>query len=104
MMISDKDRKRLREWAEANGNFRQLWLFGSRARGDARENSDVDIAVALMPPNGTHDWALGNYTSQGDPWQHELEKIMGRHVSLEAIESDSDMRVRQDGVLLWARE
>ena len=28
----------LRLWAEANGNVRQLWLFGSRARGEAREN------------------------------------------------------------------
>ena len=39
----------LRLWAEANGNVRQLWLFGSRARGEARENSDVDIALALIP-------------------------------------------------------
>ena len=94
----------LREWAEANGNVRQLWLFGSRARGDARENSDVDIAITLVPPDGNHDWAFGNYTALGDAWQHELKKIVGRHVSLQGIESDSDARVRQDWVLLWARE
>jgi predicted nucleotidyltransferase len=39
----------LREWAQSNDAVRQLWLFGSRARGDARENSDVDLALALMP-------------------------------------------------------
>ena len=53
----------LREWAQANGAVRQVWLFGSRARGDAREDSDVDIALALMPPDGKTDWALGAYSS-----------------------------------------
>lgn len=53
----------LRAWAAANESVRELWLFGSRARGDARECSDVDLALALMPPNGKHDWALGNYFS-----------------------------------------
>jgi len=45
----------LREWAAANGNVRQLWLFGSRARGDSRPDSDVDIALALMPGDGRTD-------------------------------------------------
>jgi len=49
----------LRSWAEANGYVRELWLFGSRARGDAHEESDVDLALALMPGDGKTDWALG---------------------------------------------
>jgi predicted nucleotidyltransferase len=95
----------LREWAEANGNVRQLWLFGSRARGDARENSDVDLALALMPPDGKHNWALGNYFVLKDDWKQQLEAIVGRHVSLEAIEPDTkgDAIVRGTGRLLWER-
>jgi predicted nucleotidyltransferase len=48
----------LRSWASKNESVRQLWLFGSRARGDSREDSDVDLALALIPPVGKHDFAL----------------------------------------------
>jgi len=95
----------LRSWASKNENVRQLWLFGSHARGNSREDSDVDLAIALMPPVGKHDWALGNYSALGDVWQGQLETIVGRHVSLEAIVpgNDADVRVRRCGRLLWAR-
>jgi predicted nucleotidyltransferase len=52
----------LREWAAANGNVRQLWLFGGGARGNSRPHSDVDIALALMPGDGKTDWALGAFS------------------------------------------
>jgi len=32
--------------------FRQAWLFGSRAQGDARPDSDLDIALLLSGPRG----------------------------------------------------
>ena len=32
----------LRSWAEDNGNVRELWLFGSRGRGD-----DVSLGVIV---------------------------------------------------------
>lgn len=34
---------------------RQVWLFGSRARGDAAPRSDVDIAIAA-PGATTAEW------------------------------------------------
>lgn len=95
----------LREWAQVNDNVRQLWLFGSRARGDAREDSDVDLALALMPPDGKHDWALGNYFRFESEWKQELQAIVGRAVSIEPLVpgETSDVRLRREGVLLWAR-
>jgi predicted nucleotidyltransferase len=94
----------LRSWASDNGSVRELWLFGSRATGRSTPESDVDIALALMPAkDGTH-WALGNYFALHGEWKRQLEAIVGRHVSLEAIEPNTpeDEAVRRSGVLLWS--
>ena len=92
-------------WARSNENVCELWLFGSRADGRSRPHSDVDIAISLMPATGSHNWAFGNYVALGDEWQRQLEAIVGRHVSLEAMEpgSPGDALVRGTGVLLWSR-
>lgn len=71
--------------ARANGNVRQLSLFGIRVTGRARPDSDVDIAIALVPASEGTDWALGSYFALHNNWKQELETIVGRHVSLEAI-------------------
>jgi predicted nucleotidyltransferase len=97
--------RNLRAWASANNHVREFWLFGSRADGHAKPESDVDLAIALMPDAlGNYNDALGNYFALGDGWQRELEAIVGRHVSLEAIlpDTDEDACVRSTGVLLWS--
>ena len=92
-------------WARRINAVHELWLFGSRAKGTSRPDSDVDIAVSMMPAKGNHDWALGEYFSLAMTWQHELERIVGRHVSFTAIVPDTpgDTEVRRTGVLLWRR-
>ena len=97
---------RLRSWANGNDSIRELWLFGSRATGRSRPDSDVDLAVALMPPNGKHDWALGNYVDLHSEWKRQLEAIVGHHVSLEPMlpGTDEDASVRRCGVHLWTRD
>ena len=107
MMDLPKEQVReLRAWAKRNDSVRELWLFGSRAKGTSKPESDVDIALALMPAHGKHDWAMGKYFDLHVEWKQELEKIVGRHVSLQAIETDSegDVEVRRTGVLMWARD
>src|SRR5258706_3337093 len=44
----------LRAWAANNDCVRELWLFGSRANGTPPPDSDIDIALALMPPSASH--------------------------------------------------
>ena len=91
----------LREWAQQNGNVRELWLFGSRAKGTSRPESDIDIAVALMPT----DSAFGNYVALSEKWKQEIEAIVGRSISFGAIgpHTSLDAEVRETGVQLWAR-
>jgi uncharacterized protein len=33
----------------------EIWLFGSRARGDNQERSDIDLAI-LCPKASDYDW------------------------------------------------
>jgi predicted nucleotidyltransferase len=92
----------LRAWAANNDNIRELWLFGSRSKGTSRPDSDVDIAILLMP----HVEAAITYTDSRDEWRAELRTIVGRDVSLEPIGPgfQFDSVVRTSGVLLWRRE
>jgi predicted nucleotidyltransferase len=52
--------------------IQRLALFGSWARGDAREDSDVDILVEVAPSIGLRFVDLGD----------QLEEALGRRVDL----------------------
>jgi predicted nucleotidyltransferase len=56
----------------------RIGLFGSFARGEASEESDIDIAIELMPGKKT----LSNFFA----FRRYLEKELGRKVDL-GIES-----------------
>lgn len=65
----------LREQHEHLGRrypIRRMALFGSWARGDAREDSDVDVLVEVDPSIGLRFVELGD----------ELERALGHRVDL----------------------
>ena len=105
MDMRDEWVRDLAAWASTNDSVHELWLFGSRADGTSTPESDVDLGLGLAPPNGDHDWALGNFYALNGQWRRELEAIVGRHVSLQPItpEKPGGAVVRK-WVLLWKRE
>ena len=50
----------LRDRLVAKLRPRMIWLFGSRARGDGREDSDFDLLVVL--PDGLPEKAYSNFS------------------------------------------
>jgi predicted nucleotidyltransferase len=95
----------IRQWAARTNGVREVWLFGSRAKGTSRPDSDVDLGIYLMPATPTSDWALARYFAEGDAWQRDLEGLLGRPVSLEAvIPGGPGHEEVKAGKLLWARQ
>jgi hypothetical protein len=54
-------------------SVRELWLFGSVARGDARDASDVDLLVDFTAPVTLFEFLR---------LQRHLESVLGRKVDL----------------------
>lgn len=96
---------KLSRWVETKNAVSALWLFGSRARGSERDDSDYDFALELMPEKGMHDWAFGDFTALGDQWKLELALIVEAEVSVIPFREDLPMKFdpRTNGVMLWDR-
>lgn len=71
-LLIARNRDRLLEAARLNGISR-LWLFGSRARGDAGPDSDVDLLYEAMP--GKTLWDVC-------PFIEDAKDILGTGVDL----------------------
>lgn len=77
------------------------YLFGSVARGEANEKSDIDIAVLYRhsPPPG--------FDAVGVPLAGELERLLGKPVDVVVMNSapvDLIHRILRDGILIYERD
>lgn len=86
--------------ADEPGTVVAAWLFGSRARGEERPGSDVDLGVLFDPPPEPR---LGN---EAHRLEARLEAALGLPVQIVVMASappDLAHRVLRDGVLLVDR-
>lgn len=105
-MIDKEIARLLAEWAAGTSAVAALWLFGSRARGTSRPDSDHDLAIELRPKIKDHDWAFGDFVCESDHWKAQLRDIVQTDVSLVGFRDDLPGRFdpRIDGICLWSRE
>ena len=89
------------EFPAAAADVAAAWLFGSFARGDARADSDVDVAVLFRrTPAATLD-------APPLRLEGEIERLLRRTTQVVAMSSapaDLRARVLRDGVLLVDRD
>ncbi len=75
-------------------------VFGSTGRGEARADSDLDVAIGLMQGTAFDGQAIGRLVS-------DLERASGRTVDLVLLsEAPAALayRVFRDGVVLFTRD
>src|SRR6476659_2603908 len=91
MDLTEQQVRALNEWADKVRYVREVRLFGSRAKGGALADSDVDLALTLGGDDpGT---ILGNYFALSQKWQDELTSLLGLKAHV-ALYNDSDSKVR----------
>lgn len=99
--MDDRVIEALEKYLAASDEVSLAYLFGSEARGEAREGSDMDIAVLLTRgrPKKLMDLPVN--------LAHDLERIAGRPVDLVVLqESSPDLihRILRDGRVLYERD
>lgn len=83
------DRAQLvRTWAQSTPEIKRVWIFGSYAYGTPRADSDLDVAVEILPAAIDH-WGLFTFWMRhGDRLQADLrdqfaDDFPGLEVNLE---------------------
>lgn len=72
-----------------------IWLFGSYARGEANENSDVDLLIE-------GGWIRTIF--QLSSLRLELEEVLKKPVDLITVDNNNEdflRKIRQDAVILY---
>ena len=85
-------------WAKKTPEVQAVYLYGSRAKGTAKADSDVVLALSIK---GLATWRLAKFISHRRAWRAELEAALGLAVELERARRDPSAEAGY--VELWRR-
>jgi predicted nucleotidyltransferase len=88
----DEWRQAVIQWAEQTPLITSVHLFGSRAKGTARDDSDIDLAFECSPGEGGN--ALSVAIFNRTKWQGQLQAVLPRTVDLQYAEPE-------EGEIVW---
>jgi predicted nucleotidyltransferase len=83
----------IQKWGAATPQVLEVRLFGSRAKGLARPDSDVDLAVTVGGSKGAT--VPGNYVALANVWEDHLRQATGLDVRIKQYNSMDSDRVRR---------
>ena len=75
MQLTDEQVTAVIAWAEKTPQVQAVMLFGSRCKGTARPDSDVDIGITMM--KGRWERRFKNYRDNVNAWERELTNAVG---------------------------
>ena len=76
----------------------RLWLFGSRARGDHRDDSDLDIAIQLdlsVAKGMDESGGLATWMFDTEGWEEELAALLPFTIDLEQYRGEATPTIHQ---------
>ncbi len=74
--------EKLGRWAETKEQIRELWIYGSRAKGTARTDSDLDIAYQISPLS-TEEEKMEFWENVLPKWKQETQELSPWPIHLE---------------------
>jgi predicted nucleotidyltransferase len=69
-------------WASSKSQIAKVQFYGSRVKRTHREDSDLDLAITLMP-NLDESGGLATWCRYSDEWSAELSKALPYQVHAE---------------------
>lgn len=87
----------LRQWAATHLEIARVVIFGSRARGDHRPDSDLDVAVEL----GRSRWdeaPLAIWITSAETWRRELAPNLPWPVDLQWNDNSGETPLVSAGI------
>lgn len=89
------------QWATQTSQIAAVYLFGSRIKGTARPDSDLDVAIEF---NLSIDDAEVAFFDGGRLWRDQLKSLVGLQIDMQPLLEDSpNLRryVEDHGILIY---
>jgi predicted nucleotidyltransferase len=94
MSITPEQAQAIGRWGATTQYVGEVRLFGSQATGEAKEGSDIDLAIKIES-NDPGNTVLGIYFARGEGWQDELGTLLAAKVHVGLYNDPNSDVVRQ---------
>ena len=105
MNITKKDLAEIVLWAKKHRDIKQVYLYGSRARGDNKPGSDIDLAIMMNMRAGDEN-AFATWIFWQEDFKENPDLHLSSEIHLQWYEKNEGLErvgpgVENDGILLY---